>query len=129
MCFKYDDFAQHLEEDVIVQVKGKYEVSDRGNQLMAFEISRLELHEEEPVDDSPRNVSISIMQRDMTQDSMVFLNQILKKYPGQDGVALMVSQTDGRKFRAELHLTIDSRNRGVYTELHQLFGRQVWEVL
>ena len=129
VCFKYDDFAQHLEEDVIVQVKGKYEVSDRGNQLMAFEISRLELHEEEPVDDSPRNVSISIMQRDMTQDSMVFLNQILKKYPGQDGVALMVSQTDGRKFRAELPLTIDSRNRGVYTELHQLFGRQVWEVL
>jgi DNA polymerase-3 subunit alpha len=57
---------------------------------------------------------------------MQFLNQILRKYPGQDGMVLYVRQSDGRKFRAELPLTVDSHNPGLFTELQQLFGRRVW---
>ena len=30
------------------------------------------------------------------------------------------------KFRAELPLTVDSHNPGLFTELQQLFGRRVW---
>lgn len=125
ICFKYDDYANALVEDKIVQVKGKYEVGDRGNQLMAFEVEELEL--EEGIERrGPQTVQLSIQQRDMSQDTMTFLTQILKRYPGQDGVVLFVNQADGRKFRAELPITIDAHNAGVFNELHQLFGKRVW---
>lgn len=125
ICFKYDDYANALLEDNIVQIKGKYEVGDRGNQLMAYEVDKLELQEREE-SRGPRTVQISIQQRDMSQDAMTFLNQILRRYPGRDGVVLCVKQADGRKFRAELPLTVDSHNAGVFNELQQLFGRKVW---
>ena len=125
ICFKYDDYSKALVEDAIVQIKGKYEVGDRGNQLMAYEIEKLELREEEERH-GPLTVQISIQQRDMSQDSMTFLTQILKRYPGRDGVVLYVHQSDGRKFRAELPLTIDAHNAGVFNELRALFGRKVW---
>lgn len=41
VCFKYDDFADALEQDAIVKVRGKFEHSDRGDQIMAFEVERL----------------------------------------------------------------------------------------
>ena len=125
ICFKYDDYADDLEEDAIVSIKGKFEVSDRGNQLMAFEVSRLELEETEE-QRGPQTLEISIQQRDMSQDSMTFLTKILKKYPGQDGVVLFVFQSDGRKFRAELPLTVDGSNANLYSDLQALFGRRVW---
>ena len=35
ICFKYDDNAEAIQEDAIVKLKGKFEHSDRGNQIMA----------------------------------------------------------------------------------------------
>jgi DNA polymerase-3 subunit alpha len=125
ICFKYEDYADAIVEDAIVKIKGKFEINDRGNQLMAFEVERIELDDSE-ADVKPRTVELSVMQRDLSQNTMQFLNQILKRYPGQDGTVLYVLQSDGRKFRAELPLTVDSRNRGLFTELQQLFGRRVW---
>lgn len=125
ICFKYEDYADAIQEDAIVKIKGKYEMNDRGNQVMAFEVERIEL-DDEAADQKPRTMEISIMQRDLSQDVMQFLNQILRTYPGQDGVVLYVKQGDGRKFRAELPVTVDSHNMGLYTELQQLFGRRVW---
>lgn len=125
ICFKYEDNADAIQEDAIVKIKGKFEISDRGSQLMAFDVERIELDEDE-ADQKPRTVEISVMQRDMSQSTMQFLNQILRKYPGQDGMVLYVRQSDGRKFRAELPLTVDSHNPGLFTELQQLFGRRVW---
>ena len=54
------------------------------------------------------------------------MNRILKSYPGRDGVVLFVNQGDGRKFRAELPVTVDSGNAIMKSELQELFGRPVW---
>ena len=35
VCFKYDDFQDALQEDAIVKIKGKFEHSERGDQIMA----------------------------------------------------------------------------------------------
>lgn len=53
------------------------------------------------------------------------LNSILNSFPGRDGVVLMVRQADGRKFRAELPVTVDSQNSVLKTEISRLFGRVV----
>ncbi len=53
------------------------------------------------------------------------LNSILSSFPGRDGVVLMVHQSDGRKFRAELPVTVDSESDVLRTEISRLFGRVV----
>ena len=43
-----------------------------------------------------------------------------------DGVVLLVSQNDGRKFRAELPVTVDATSSMMKAEIQDLFGRPVW---
>ncbi len=126
ICFKYDDFSDCIVEDAVVKVKGKYEMNDRGNQLMAFEVQRLEL-DDGAADNAPRTLEIDVASNDFSQSNAAFLTQILNKYPGADGVVLFVKQADGRKFRAELPMTVDTHNRTLFMELEQLFGRRVWK--
>ncbi|MBQ9068108.1 MAG: DNA polymerase III subunit alpha, partial [Eggerthellaceae bacterium] len=113
-----------IEEDAVVTVRGKYEKNERGDQLMVREIHLLEL-DDVGDDGAPRTVEISVMQGDMNSSTMQFLDQILHRYPGRDGMVLYVRQSDGRKFRAELPMTVDSHNAALYGDLHALFGRDV----
>ena len=41
-------------------------------------------------------------------------------------MALFVLQADGRKFRAELPVTVDSHNNVMRSEIQSLFGAPVW---
>ncbi len=124
ICFQYEKNADAIAEDAIVKVKGKYEVGDR-NQLMAFEVERLELGDPQE-DDAPRTLELRVHMPDMTESNLKFLSGILSRYPGGDGVVLYVRQPDGSGLRAVLPCGIDGRNGSLYTELHQLFGRKVW---
>ncbi|MGI6105168.1 MAG: DNA polymerase III subunit alpha [Raoultibacter sp.] len=122
VCFKYEENRDAIFEDAIVKVKGKFEHSDRGNQLIVFEAEVLALNEE---DTKPQPLEIKISAADFATHSTK-LNRILSSYPGRDGVILFVSQSDGRKFRAELPLSVDSRNVNLLSEIQDLFGRPVW---
>ena len=55
------------------------------------------------------------------------LNRILRNYPGRDGVVLYVSHSDGHTYRADLPLSVDSRNQTMRSELRELFGMPVWK--
>ena len=107
-----------------MQVKGKYEVGDR-NQLMAFEVERLELDENQ-ADDAQRTLEIDVRAADLSQSAMQFLSGIMRKYPGGDGAVLLVRQPDGKVLRGVLPCGVDARNGGLYSELQSLFGRKVW---
>ena len=61
---------------------------------------------------------------EFNQTKSMRLNRILKAYPGRDNVVLFVDQSDGRKFRAELPVTVDARATALRSELCELFGRQ-----
>ncbi len=117
ICFKYDDYAELIEEDSIVKVKGKFEHSDRGNQIMAFEIEGLELGEE---DERPLHMELSIAASQFNQDCLLRLNRILSSYPGRDGVVLFVRSSDGRNFRAELPLSVAARSPIMRSEIAEL---------
>ena len=41
-------------------------------------------------------------------------------------MVLFVQQADGRKFRAELPVTVDARSQIMLSEIQDLFGRPVW---
>ena len=123
ISFKYDDFADAIQEDAIVKVKGKFEHNDRGNQIMAFEVERIELSDEDAL---PQRLELSLQMGDFNQTTSLRLNRILKSYPGRDGVVLMLRQDDGRKFRAELPVTVDATSSVMLSEIQDLFGRPVW---
>ena len=122
ICFKYDENAEAIQEDAIVKIKGKFEHSDRGNQIMAFEMETLELSEE---DARPRRLELSVPMSAFDQSKSLRLNRILKSYPGRDGVVLFVNQSNGHKFRAELPVTVDSASPIMRSELRDLFGSSV----
>ena len=120
ICFKYDENAEAIHEDAIVKIKGKFEHSDRGNQIMAFEIEEIELNEE---DARPSHLQLNVPSCEFDQQKLLRLNRILQSYPGRDGVVLLVTQSDGRRFRAELPVTVDSGSPVMRSELQDLFGR------
>ena len=122
ICFKYEENAEAIQEDAIVKIKGKFEHSDRGNQIMVFETETLELNEE---DAKPRQLRLSVPMSDFDQSKSMRLNRILKSYPGRDGVVLFVKQSDGHKFRAELPVTVDAESPIMRSELTDLFGYNV----
>ena len=122
ICFKYDENAEAIQEDAIVKIKGKFEHSDRGNQIMVFEMETLELNEE---DAKPRQLQLSVPMSDFDQSKSMRLSRILKSYPGRDGVVLFVNQNDGHKFRAELPVMVDAASPIMRSELTDLFGYNV----
>ncbi|NHM15384.1 DNA polymerase III subunit alpha [Eggerthellaceae bacterium zg-887] len=124
ICFKYEDYADAIVEDAIVKVKGKFECTDRGNQIMAFEVEALELSEE---DAGPHYFELRVPPEQMDQNTSLRLQRILKSYPGRDGVVLFVHQPDGHKLRAELPVRVDSGNTVLRSELLELFGGPVWK--
>jgi DNA polymerase-3 subunit alpha len=125
ICFNYDDNADALQEDAIVSIKGKFEVSDRGNQIIAYEVNPIELDEAD-ANRPPDALKISIAARDFNQSVSISLNRILQKYPGHDGAELFVVQSDGRRFRAVLPMAVDSRNPLLLSEISNLLGGMAW---
>ncbi len=123
ITFKYDDFSECIAEDEVVKVKGKFEHGERGNQIIAYEIERVELTEE---DARPSNLELRVPACEFSQTRIQQLNRILQSYPGRDCVVLFVQQSDGRKFRAELPVSVDSRNSIMRSEIQDLFGHPVW---
>lgn len=123
ICFKYDDFADVLQEDAIVKAKGKFEHSDRGNQIIAYELEAVDLPDE---DERPQRLELRVPANLFSQNAVQRLNRILGLYPGRDYVVLFVLQSDGRTFRAELPVTVDSRNALMLSEIQSLFGQPVW---
>ena len=81
ICFKYDENAEAIHEDAIVKIKGKFEHSDRGNQIMAFEIEEIELNEE---DARPSHLQLNVPSCEFDQQKLLRLNRILQSYRSID---------------------------------------------
>ena len=125
ILFDHAKYAQMIHEDAVIKIKGKFEVSDRGNQIIAYEVEELELDESQATRRGPGHLVIRLESKEFDAARSQRLNSILNSFPGRDGVVLMVRQADGRKFRAELPVTVDSQNSVLKTEISRLFGRVV----
>ncbi len=126
VCFEYEKQQDAIYEDAIVTVKGKFEVNDRGVQIVAYEVSRLELSEEE-MNAEPVRMELTVQSKELNSVTSTRLLDILKTHPGNDSIILYVLQSDGKRVRAELPVTIDARDARLKSYLHDLFGRTVWK--
>ena len=123
ITFKYADMADVIVEDAIVKLKGKFEHGDRGNQIITYEAEAIELSEDAL---KPQQLVLRVPSSDFSQERVARLNRILASYPGRDYVCILVLQADGRKFRAELPVTVDSHNVILRSEIQDLFGAPVF---
>ena len=119
ICFDYEKVSSVLEEDAVVTVRGKFEVSDRANQLIGYEIEKLELTEEQQ-NVKPVCMELQVQSNELNALSSSRLLDILKTHPGNDPIVLFVAQT-------ELPLTINARDHMLKADLHDLFGREIWK--
>lgn len=126
ICFRFEKHADVIRDDAIVKVVGNFEVNARGNQIVVGRIEELQVEAFE-ANDAPRapsHLQLRVPSAEFNQTKSMRLNRILKAYPGRDNVVLFVDQSDGRKFRAELPVTVDARATALRSELCELFGRQ-----
>jgi DNA polymerase-3 subunit alpha len=125
IVFDSDKCRDLLVEDNVVKVKGKFEVSDRGSQIVGYEIVDFELNESQADYAPPKDMQITVESCEFNQLRSVQLNRVLREFPGRDSVVLLITQKDGRCFKAQLPITVDSNSRTLKNELNQIFGRAV----
>ncbi len=126
VCFDYEKNRDAIQEDAIITCKGKFEVSDRGKQILVYEAKPLVLTEEE-ANTAPLQLELALTTRELNALVSDRLMRILQQYPGRDPVVLNVSQADGHRMRAELPLTVDAGNSSLRSRLYDLFGRTLWK--
>ncbi len=126
VCFDYEKNRDAIQEDAIITCKGKFEVSDRGKQILVYEAKPLVLTEED-ANTAPLQLELALTTRELNALVSDKLMRILQQYPGRDPVILNVSQVDGRRMRAELPLTVDAGNSSLRSRLYDLFGRTLWK--
>jgi DNA polymerase III subunit alpha len=119
ICFKYSDYADCIYEDAIIKVKGKFEHSDRGNQVIVYEAELVEFANQS---ERIQNVEIHVSSSEFNQDTSLKLNHILKTYPGASPVYLIYSQVDGKRFKAALPVCVDAKSAMLKMEIERLFG-------
>lgn len=125
VCFDYEKNQAAIQEDAIITCKGKFEVNDRGSQILVYEAKPLELSEE-ALNVAPVQLELTIATRELNSVTSDKLMRILKTHPGKDPVILYVNQENGKRMKAELPLTIDSGSAHLKAHLADLFGRPVW---
>lgn len=126
VCFDYEKNQAAIQEDAIITCKGKFEVNDRGSQLLVYEAKPLELSEAD-MNVSPMQLELTLATRELNSVASDKLMRILKAHPGKDPVILYINEENGKRMRAELPLTIDSNSAHLKAHLADLFGRPVWK--
>ncbi len=126
VCFEYEKYQAAIHEDAIVTCKGKFEVNDRGSQIVVYEAQLLELSEDQ-MNLDPVQMELTIAAHELNAVTSDKLMRILKAHPGKDPIILYVRQANGRRMRAELPVTVNSDASLLKAHLHELFGRAVWK--
>ena len=129
---KYRDVLQPEEDGAypVVHVRGKFERSDRGVQIIAYDIDVLKLEggEGEGVRRGPSALSIRVKSDKLQGDTMVKLSSLFEKYPGAQPVTLYIEQEDGRKFRAQLPVSVNCSSSELIRNLGELVGEEAVEL-
>jgi DNA polymerase-3 subunit alpha len=105
--------------DAIVRVRGRYESTDRGQQILVNTVKRITL------DEAPRTthpLELRVSSESFNQQVSDSLSRILRRYPGPAPVVLLLSQSGGKKFRAELPASVDGESPALKQELEALLG-------
>ena len=110
--------ATEAGQSVVVQVRCRYESTDRGQQIKVSKVIPLKLEEEK--EKPPQVFELYVPCERFNQQVSDHLNKVLQRYPGRDPVILFLNQSGGRKLRAELPTTVQADSSALNEEIDEL---------
>ena len=125
---KYRDLLQPAEgtgANPVIHLRGKFERSDRGVQIIAFDIDALSLEDQggaQRTRRGPSALDIHVRSEKLAGDTMAQLSSLFAKYPGAQPVTLFIEQADGRKFRAQLPVSVNCSSAELIKNVGALVG-------
>lgn len=126
---KYRELLQSEDETgeiPVVHVRGKFERSDRGAQVIVYEAEQLTADDgsagTRTAQRGPSALSIHVRSEQFSNETMRQLSAIFDNYPGSHPVTLFIEQADGRKFRAELPVSVNCGSQEMITRVGELVG-------
>ena len=125
---KYREVLQSEDETgeiPVIHVRGKFERSDRGAQVIVYEVDQLRADGASagaPAQRGPSALSIHVRSEQFSNETMRQLSAIFDNYPGAHPVTLFIEQADGRKFRAELPVSVNCGSQEMVTRVGELVG-------
>jgi DNA polymerase-3 subunit alpha len=122
----YDETGHLLADGAVVEVACRYEADERGKQVLVNKVKKLDLEARRPV--QHRALVIHVPSAAFNQEASDSLLAVLREFPGGDMVSLCVEQSDNRRFKAELPLTVDSRSPVLGAQIRSLFGEEALRV-
>jgi DNA polymerase-3 subunit alpha len=116
----YAKCGELLQEDAIVAVQGKFEVTDRGAQVLVNNIMELKLVKKER---GPQLRELIMPAAAFNQNMSDDLNRLLQRFPGIDPVVIVLEQNNGNKLRSQpLPFTVDGTNASLTAEFRTLIS-------
>ena len=106
--------------NIFVTVEGKFERSDRGDQLICSKVEPLILNE---ATNRPKVIEINMPSNLLTRPRMEELGKVLARYRGADHVELRVASNSGDTMRMELPARVDAHNMVLLAEITDIIGR------
>ena len=125
---KYREVLQSEDETgeiPVIHVRGKFERSDRGAQVIVYEVDQLRADGASagaPAQRGPSALSIHVRSEQFSNETMRQLSAIFDNYPGAHPVTLFIEQADGRKFRAELPVSVNCGSQEMVARVGELVG-------
>lgn len=125
---KYREVLQSEDETgeiPVIHVRGKFERSDRGAQVIVYEVDQLRADGASagaPAQRGPSALSIHVRSEQFSNETMRQLSAIFDNYPGAHPVTLFIEQANGRKFRAELPVSVNCGSQEMVTRVGELVG-------
>ena len=119
--------SEAIYEDAVVRVRGRYDFSDGRKQIMADEVTVIDLPEA-GAPEPTKPLLMVLGEADMVREKSLRLANTLRMFPGPDAAVIQVEYADGRKFRSELPMTVDARNVALRASIGDIFGRDVVQV-
>ncbi len=128
ICFDHEKFIEQIVEDNIVQIKGKFEKGDRGDQIIAHEVSTITydpnyVPKKMPqVNEAPKAFEIYITESEISEDKIGRMNAALQNNFGNSEVFLNITKNDGKNIRAQMPFKVNAQDGNLRPLISTIFS-------
>ena len=128
VAFNIEDCKDFLENDSIVKINGRFDKSDRGDQILVNSMEEIVFDESSgkagSKTEEPR-IDLFLSQNEFSKTTCDSLIRIVKDFPGINRIKILLNTNSGKKLETYLPVLVDAENSELKQKLNELFGREV----